>query len=140
MPKITFKAGEEYSLKLSRLAGASDGIAKKAIYEGAKVAATAIKNQLRKVVSDQATGDLEDSLGISPMKQEETGDWNAKIGFDGYDRKGVPNVLKARVLESGTSTRQKHPFVRPAVNASKAQAVKAMEESIDKSIETLMKK
>jgi len=56
---------------------------------------------------------------------------NTKIGFDGYDRKGVPNALKARAMESGTSTQPKRPFVRPAVNRVKKKAIEEMGKTLD---------
>jgi len=139
MAKITFKAGEDYCLKLSKLAARSDAIAKKAIYKGAGIVAEAIKSSLHDTVSDKATGDLENSIGISEMKNDGDG-WNAKIGVEGYDRKGTPNALKARVRESGTSTRKKRPFVRPAVKKIKPKAESVMGEVINEEIEKTMKK
>ena len=93
---------------------------------------------------------LLDSLGITPM-QDDGGYYNVKIGFDGPDGergyndlrtqkypKGQPNVLIARSLESGSSIAQKHPFVRPAINASRKQAENAMAKVIDQELENLM--
>jgi HK97 gp10 family phage protein len=138
MATISFKAGDEYALKLSRLAAGSDDVAKKAIYEGAKVVADKIKSNLESKVSADATGDLIASFGITPIARDKDGNWNTKIGFDGYDRKGVPNQLKARVLESGSSRQQKKPFVRPAVNATKKKAIDVMKKVIDEETERLM--
>jgi HK97 gp10 family phage protein len=138
MARMTFKAGDEYALKLSRLATGSDEIAKKAIYAAAGIVADKIKSNLEGVLSPEATGDLVDSFGISKIDRDKNGDWNAKIGFDGYDRQGVPNQLKARVLESGSSRQKKRPFVRPAVNATKKQAQAKMAEIIDEETEKIM--
>ena len=138
MAKITFKAGEEFALKLSKLGGRSAGVAKMAIYKGAGVVVEEIKGSLRSTVSEDATGDLESSLGITPMEQDAEG-WNAKIGFDGYDRKGVPNQLKARALESGTSRMRKRPFVRPAVAKAKPRAEAVMGQVIDEEFRKIMK-
>ena len=137
MARMTFKAGEDYAIKLSKLATNSEEIAKKAIYEGAKIVADQIKSNLKGVLSDEATGDLVASFGVTPIKKDGDGNWNTKIGFDGYDRHGVANQLKARVLESGTSTKKKKPFVRPAVNKTKGQVVKKMEEVIEQEISKL---
>lgn len=131
MATIKFKKGDEYALKLSRLATGSEEVAKKAIYQGARVVANKIKANLEGILSPDATGDMLGSFGITPIERDKDGNWNAKIGFDGYDRKGIPNQLKARVLESGSSRQQKRPFVRPAVNATKKQAIEAMSKIID---------
>lgn len=141
MAKMTFKAGDEYALQLSKLATNSDEIAKKAIYEGAKVVADKINENLGKVLSDEATGELIGSFGITPITTDKNGNWNTKIGFGGngrdYDSKGVANQLKARVLESGSSQQQKRPFVRPAVNATKKQVVEIMNSVVEEEIKKL---
>lgn len=137
MARFSFKAGEDYAIKLSKLATNSEEIAKKAIYEGANIVADEIKKNLKGVLSDEATGDLVESFGVTPIKRDSSGNWNAKVGFDGYDRNGVANQLKARVLESGTSTKKKKPFVRPAINKTRKQVVKKMEDVIDREIEKL---
>lgn len=137
MARFSFKAGEDYAIRLSKLATNSEEIAKKAIYEGVTIVADEIKKNLQGVLSDEATGDLVESFGVTPIKRDSDGNWNAKVGFDGYDRNGVANQLKARVLESGTSTKKKKPFVRPAVNKTRKQVVKKMEEVIDDEIKKL---
>ena len=81
--------------------------------------------------SKYSTGDLLDSLGTTPVGVDKNGVYNAKVGFSGYDRKGVPNALKARAMESGTSRQPKKPFVRPAVNRAKKRVLEEMGRSID---------
>lgn len=152
---MTFKAGDEYALKLSKLQAGSDEIAKKAIYKAAGIVANEIKKRLKENIVDQAsvakksgadfknkyyepTGELEYGLGIASIKLDKNGNWNTKIGFDGYDERHVPNQLKARVMESGSSALKKRPFVRPAVNSKKAEAQAEMGRVIDEEIEKLM--
>ena len=134
---MTFMAGDEFALALSRLATQSDEIAKKAIYEGAKVVADKIKSNLEGVLSGNESGDMLASFGVTPIDRDSDGNWNAKIGFDGYDSNHVPNQLKARVLESGSSRQPKKPFVRPAVNATKRTAVEKMGQVINEEIQRL---
>lgn len=138
MARMTFKAGDEYAHKLSALASGSDAIAKRAIYEAAGFVTDNIRARLEAVVSADATGDLSDSLGITPITQDRQGNWNVKIGFDGYDRNGVPNQLKARVLESGSSHVLPRPFVQPAVRASRRQAEAIMARVIDEETQRQM--
>ena len=164
MPKITFKAGDEYALKLSRLAGKSDGVAKRAIYKGAEIVTDAIKQNLENIPTEKARwlqpGEQFDGLtenqkkalangfGLTKMEQDESGNWNTKAGFEGYVNsrptknypKGLPIPMLARALERGTSVRRKHPFNRPAVAASKKAAEEAMNRSINEDIEKIMKK
>ena len=100
--------------------------AERILTAGLDIAANQVRAELERVQSDEATGQLMDSLGITPIKMDRDGNWNGKVGFDGYDRDGVPNQLKARVMESGTSKRKKRPFVRPALNKCRKSAEEAM--------------
>lgn len=161
MARMAFKAGDEFALKLSRLATGSDEIAKKAIYAGAGIVADKIKANIQSLPSDTfrhlapeekfsglpeaAKRDLAESFGVTPIKQDADGNWNAKVGFDGYGShptkkypQGLPNQLLARAVESGSSVRQKKPFVRPAVNATKGKAQAKMGEVIDEEIKKIM--
>lgn len=138
MAKFTAKAAEEYAIKLSRLAAADQrDVAGKAIYQAADIVADEVRARLNGVIKGPSTGALAASLGVAKLQETADG-WNVKIGFDGYDSKGVPNVLKARVLESGSSKQQKRPFMRPAVNATRKAAVEKMGEVIDEEIARIM--
>lgn len=162
MARMTFKAGEEYELKLSKLAAGSEGIAKKALYAAGEIVANEVRKNLEALPEEKyrrlkdgesfdglSAGqkqDLSESFGVTKIKLSKDGFWNVKIGFDGYGRfptkkypNGLPNQLLARAVESGSSVRQKHPFVRPAVNATKKAAVEAMQKVIDEEIEKTMK-
>ncbi len=139
MARMTFKAGEEYSLKLSALQSGSDEIAKRAIYEAAGLIADAVRSNLEGVLSGKSSGALSDSLGITPILQDLYGNWNARIGFDGYDAQGTPNQLKARALESGTSNITARPFVGPAVSRTRQAAQQLMGRVIDEEIQKRMR-
>lgn len=138
MAKFAFKAGEDYALKLSRLAYGSEGIAKKAVYAAAGIVTDEVRKRLADATSGKGTGALAESLGITPIVRDGDGYINAKIGFDGYDAKGTPNQLKARALESGTSKQPKRPFVRPAVNATRKRAEAEMGRVIEEEIRKLL--
>ena len=90
MASVKIRTSEELIRKLEKLSGGqADEVAKRAVYVGAGFMAEKVKESLRSVVSEKATGDLEKSLGITPIKLNRDGDWAAKIGFSGYDRKGT---------------------------------------------------
>lgn len=161
MAKITFPGLNDYELMISRLSKGVDDIAGKAIYAGARIVADAIKENIKAlpivrgygttenplpggVTAPQKAG-LIDGLGISPM-QSDAGYLNVKIGFDGYNAtktekypQGQPNQLVARGVESGTSWKQKKPFIRPAINASKSRAEAEMARILDQEIEKITK-
>ena len=161
MARMTFKAGEEYALKLSKLYGHCDEVSKKAIHDGAEIVADAIKANLKALPEeafrylqkdDKFTGvpekqkkDLIESFGITKISLDKEGNLNTKLGFDGYGKmptkkykKGLPNQLLARAIESGSSVREKYPFVRPAVKAKKEAAIEKMGKTITEEIAKIM--
>lgn len=142
MARFSAKGFKELSKKLSKLDHDTTEIAKQAVYEGASILADEIKTRLEGnlIGSKTSTGDLVDSFGVAPIQVKENGDVDTVIGFHGYDRKGVPNQLKARAMESGTSKQPKRPFVRPAVQASRARVVERMTRIVEMGIEESLKK
>ena len=112
MARLSFPGLADYERRLSRLMEGVPQIAGKAIYAGADLVA----DEIRKGIDGlpQQTGVTKQGL--------EGGYLNVKIGFDGYNARGIPNALMARVFERGTSTVKKRPFVRLAVNRAKGPA------------------
>lgn len=162
LAKFKIQGLDEYAVALSRLGKASDAIAKKAVYAGAGIVADQIRRNLSALPEekfrflrgeDTFTGtperqkkDLLESLGITEIDIDNQGDWNAKIGFDGYGSiptknypQGLPNQLVARAIESGSSVRQKTRFVGPAVNAKKKEAQQEMGRIVDEEMKKSMK-
>jgi len=138
--KITLKTTSDFQIKLEKVAGKADDIARRAVYVGAGIMADQVRVNLQKNLSGSklSQGDLLDSLGISKPKVDQDGSINSKVGFDGYDRNGVPNALKARVMESGSSKQKKKPFIRPAISQARNKAKEAMAKVIDTEIEKIM--
>ena len=151
LAKMTIKGLDEYAKMLDRMGRQAPEISKKAVYAGADMVANQIRKNLEQNIRDpsyvgknknkeyavkqrRSTGELEQSLGIAPITTDKNGNTNTKVGFSGYDNNHTPNVLKARAMESGTSTLRKRPFVRPAVNAVKKPAQQEMGAVIDKEI------
>lgn len=157
MARITVDGGAEFLAALSRLEAGREEAQKQAIYAGAKIVADAIRSNIEALphVSDRhgliayrarqkttltytAKKGLLDSLGITKVSQDAAGNWNAKIGFDGYNKmrtkrwpEGQPNQMIARSVESGSSVVDKHPFVAPAVRSVKKAAIEAMAAALD---------
>ena len=133
MAKMSVSGLDEYIDKLSKLGAKMPEVAKRAVQAGVHPLADEVRKQLEKNLqgSKYSTGDLLDSLGVTPVGVDKNGVYNAKVGFSGYDRKGVPNALKARAMESGTSRQPKKPFMRPAVNRAKKRVLEEMGRSID---------
>ena len=124
---------DEYISKLKALGANIEGSCKRAVYPAAGMVIEAIKAN-----TPTDTGGLRDSMALKTFVNE-NGYVYTQIAFDGYDERGHPNPVKARVLESGSSTRQKHPFIRPALNQVKARAEAMIAAEFNKICEEKMK-
>ena len=133
MPTWKFEGLEEYADLLKKLEYNSIGLCKACLYEGAKIIADAVKANI-----PVDSGDLRDSMSLNAMKKQ--GDFiYTQISFPGYDSRGIPNQLKANVLESGSSKQKKRPFIRPAMNAASQQAEQAIRIEMDQRINKYFK-
>lgn len=132
MAKIEFPGIGEYQKLLASLGASAEGVCKYAVYDAAGVVIDAIKAR-----TPVDSGDLRDSTSLTQFENKD-GFIYTKVDWPGYDHKHTANRIKARVLESGSSTRQKHPFIRQAVNAVKARAISLIEFNLDKKINELM--
>lgn len=101
-------------------------------------------NKLEGITSKQKDG-LLDSFGITPM-QHKDGFYEVKLGFDGYNDvrttahpNGQPNSLIARSVNSGTSFRQKIPFIDRAVRSAKKETEAAMVAACDDEFKKITK-
>lgn len=135
MASIEFKGIEQYSKMLQQMANPKqvEAICKYSIYDAAGM----VLEEVRKATPER-TGDLRRSLVTTPM-QNKDGFVYEQLDFAGYDRNGVPNMLKARAIESGTSKLRKKPFVRPTVRRVKKLAEFMMEKSMDEYLTKFMK-
>lgn len=159
----TFKTQglDKYVDQLERLGKKTDTVISEAVYEMAKVVADEVKANLIALPSVPDTEGLKafasepqqkipitkaqkwglvHSFGIASLRNE-GGFIHVKIGFDGYNEvqtktfpNGQPNALIARSIESGSSTREKTPFLRPALAAARKQAIEAARVKFDEAI------
>ena len=136
MATIEFKGIDAYQKQLAALANPKtvESMCKYSIYDAAGMVCDEIKKE-----TPVDTGDLRDSVRIDQMVTRD-GFTYAKVDFVGYDRDGTPNLLKARVIESGTSRVQKKPFVRPTVKRVTKLAEFMMDKAINEYLSKFMKK
>lgn len=163
MASIKIDGLEQYEKKLDALGKDITGILKRGVYDGADKVADAVRSSLSSLpVSDDAAAiaayrrgepgrltakqkaGLLRGLGLSKMQNNDMV-VNTKLSFSGYNDvktqkypKGQPNLMIAASIENGTSASQRQPFMRPAVNKSKAAAKAAMEETVSSEINNLM--
>ena len=83
MAKMTVAGFDDYSKKLEKLGSSMPEVAKRAVKAGVNPLADEVgdswKNNL--IGSEYSTGDLLDSLGVTPVDVDKNGVYNAKVGF-----------------------------------------------------------
>lgn len=143
MAKADVKMPDEFLARISRLGNQIDSIAEKVLQAGGKVALDKVRSNLSAVVGtgtkseSRSTGELERSLGLSPVMVDKNGNHDIKVGFSEPRTDGSSNAKIANILEYGTSTRQAKPFLKPAKSAVKKQCVDAMKSAFEKEVEGL---
>lgn len=161
MARLQVKGMDNYVQDIQRLYKDSDIVLKKSIYKSAGFVADNMKAAVNSLpiqegtnglpaygtedeplygISRKQKGDLMDAFGISAFKTQ-NGYLNVKLGFDGYGSvptrrypQGLPNVLLARAITTGTTFRKKNPAIRNAVTKSRKQAVEIMNRELEKNI------
>ena len=141
MATIEFKGIDAYIEQLKALDKDADKAIRYAIYPGADVVADEIKAHIPVSDDPRSSGDLAKSMVLTPMVDRD-GFIFTQVKFAGYDSKGVPNQLIARVLESGRSGTHtgKHPFIRPVVNQVKKRAQQLMDTALNMYLQEKLRK
>lgn len=150
MAKIELKGFENYAKQMEKLAGSVDMVIKPAVYDGARVAADAIRAGIEALPADDSSRrhcvltqtekeGLLEGLGIAAM-QKEKGAVNVRIGFEGYNAKGKANAMVARSLVKGTSFLKPNRFVAKATKKVKPEVLKVMQLAVEKKIEEFLQK
>lgn len=162
MATIQVKQGSDFLFKLSKVELlAREEIIGGALYAGAAVAADMVRAELEGIPTDEGWGTtghpttgpkarqkdaLADALGIASMRDDGTGFYTVKVGFDGYNDMqtkrwphGQPNQMVARSVESGTTWMRKNPFIKRAASKSRKKAEAAMKQAAEQAVHKIMK-
>lgn len=129
--------------KLERLGSNYDGIVKNMLADGIEPLQKQIESNLAAVVGrgtkqkSRSKGELVKAAKVTKAYQVANGDWHIKVGIYGYDSEGVPNALKAMVLEHGRSNMAAKPFLKPAISKTKKACEKAMSDRLDEELKKL---
>ena len=140
MAKVDVKMPEEFLLKLSRLGSSTDAVAEKVLEDGGQVVLSKVKANLSAVIGSgtkydsRSTGELEASLGLSPVKADRDGNHNIKIGFSEPRSDGGSNAKLANILEYGKHGQPAKPFLKPAKTSSRAECIRVMTQTLDEEV------
>lgn len=142
---------EDFLLKLSKLGDKTDEIVESCLEAGSEVVLSKVRSNLSSVIGggtkypSESTGELEASLGVTPVKVDNKGVHNVKIGFNEprrrqYAAKGkrsyytITNAMIANVIEHGKHGQPPKPFLKPARTSSRKPAIEAMKRKLDEEI------
>lgn len=129
--------------KLERLGTEYDAIVRDMLADGIEPLQKQIESNLKEVIGrgtkakSRSKGNLIKAVKVTKAYQVANGDWHIKVGIYGYDSDGVPNALKAMVLEHGRSDMAAKPWLKPAISATKKQCIQAMVDTFDKRVDKL---
>lgn len=142
MAKAEVVLPDEFLQKLSKLSDRTDKISERVLEAGGEVVLSRVKSNLSSVIGkgteydSRSTGELERSLGLSPVKLDRDGNYNIKIGFSEPRSDGGSNAKIANIIEYGKHGQPAKPFLKPAKSASKSACQEAMirkfQEEVDK--------
>ena len=141
MAKVDIKMPDEFLQKLSRLGSDFDEVAESVLEAGGEVVLSRVKGNLAGVVGQgtkydsRSTGELEASLGLSPVKLNRDGNHDVKIGFVEPRKDGGSNAKLANILEYGRHGQPAKPFLKPAKTQSKSAAISAMQQKFEEEVE-----
>lgn len=166
MARLQVKGIDEYVKAIDDLYDDAEVIMKRSIYPAAGFVVDNMKKAIQSIpveegprglppygsaekpikgLSRRQKADLFDGLGISKFDTY-NGYLHVKVGFDGYGSvktraypKGLPNVLLARAVTTGSYFREKNTAIRRAVTKSKKQAAEIMNQEMNKYIRRKVK-
>ncbi len=141
MAKCDLKMPDDFLKRLSSLGDRTDEIAEKVLEAGGEVVLQKVKSNLSAVVGSgtkydsRSTGELEHSLGLSPVKVDKNGNHDIKVGFAEPRSDGDSNAKIANILEYGKHGQPAKPFLKPAKSGSKTVAQDAMLKTFESEVE-----
>lgn len=140
MAKADFKLPDDFLTKLSRLGKDMDPVAEKVLQAGGEVVLDKVRGNLEAVIGSgmkyksRSTGELAQSLGLSPVKLNREGNHDIKVGFAEPRSDGGSNAKIANILEYGKHGQPAKPFLKPAKTASKQACIDAMTQKLEEEV------
>ena len=134
MAKVTIKMPTEFMDQLAKAAEKTDTAIPKALEAGGKVVFETMKTNLRSAIGrdtkypSRSTGKLLAALGVSPVKLNDEGNYDVKVGFS-EDRE-VSNAKLANILEYGKHGQPPKPILKPTRRSSRRSCIEAMQAAL----------
>ena len=161
MATLKVKLPDELMIGLERLGNHVDAVVEKTLEAGAEVVEEKARANLKNSLKGESSGQLLEALGTSPVLPNDKLDgYDIKIGFaePRQDKKGgttykkklksgktseyqLTNAMVANILEYGRKDKSQtaKPFMKPAEDATKAQARARMKKVFTEEAEKIVK-
>ena len=143
MAKADINFPDAFLEQLSRLGSQFDSVAQSVLEAGGEVVLEKAQRNLAAVVGtgtkydSRSTGELVDSLGLSPVKLNKSGNHDIKVGFSEPRSDGGSNAKIANILEYGKHGQAPKPFMKPARISSKAECIQVMKDTLKTEVKKL---
>lgn len=134
MAKVTIKMPTQFMDQLVKAAEKTDAAIPKALEAGGKVVFDTMKANLSSAIGrdtkypSRSTGKLLAALGVSPVKLNDEGNYDVKVGFS-EDRE-VNNAKLANILEYGKHGQPPKPILKPTRRSSRKPCIEAMQTAL----------
>jgi len=132
--KVTIKMPTGFMDQLTKAAEKTDAAIPKALEAGGKVVFETMKANLRSAIGrgtkypSRSTGKPMAALGVSPVKLNDEGNYDVKVGFS-EDRE-VSNDKLANILEYGKHGQPPKPILKPTRRSSRKPCIEAMQTAL----------
>ena len=143
MAKADINFPDAFLEQLSRLGNQFDSVAESVLEAGGEVVLEKAQRNLAAVIGtgtkydSRSTGELVDSLGLSPVKLNKSGNHDIKVGFSEPRSDGGSNAKIANILEYGKHGQAPKPFMKPAKTSSKAECIQVMKDTLEAEVKKL---
>ena len=132
MARVTIKMPTALMDQLAKAAEKTDTAIPKALKAGGKVVFEKMQANLHAAIGrgtkykSRSTGKLLAALGVSPVKVNDMGIYDVKVGL-AEGRGDANNAMLANLLEYGKSGQPPKPFLKQTKSSSKAPCIEAMQ-------------
>ena len=131
MAKVSIQLPTAFMDQLTKIAAKTDAAIPKALEAGGKVVFEKMQANLHCAIGrdtkykSRSTGKLLAALGVSPVKVNDEGNFDVKVGFS--EGRSVSNAMLANILEYGKHGQPPKPILKPTRASSRNPCIEAMQ-------------
>ena len=138
MAKVSIQLPNQFMDQLTKIAAKTDTAIPKALKAGGKVVFEKMKANLHSAIGrdtkfkSRSTGKLLSALGVSPVKVNDEGNFDIKVGFS--EGRSVSNAMLANILEYGKHGQPPKPILKPTRASSRKPCIEAMQNVLNEEL------